>query len=497
MDTERLDPEHCYRALAARDRRFDGRFFVGVASTGIYCRPVCPARTPKQTNCTFYPSAAAAETAGFRPCLRCRPETAPGSPAWTGTSATVARAMRLIAEGALDDASVEELAARVGIGGRHLRRLFRQELGTTPAAAAQTHRAHLAKKLLDETSLSMGQVALAAGYRDVRRFNAGIRRSWQRSPTELRRQRAQPAAAESVIRLRLAYRPPLDWEEWLGFLRPRLIPGVETIDGATYRRGVSTHGVSGVIALSASPRDDSLLLQASLSLAPALPALVERARVFADLRADPGEIAAHLRRDPRLRTLVRRRPGLRIPGAWDPFETAVRAVLGQQVTVAAATTLAGRIVARFGAPAAQGDGDEGGSTLVAFPAAAVLAGADLSGLGLTEARIRTVTTLAGAVADGTLDLSGAADPAGQVRILQTLPGIGPWTAAYIAMRVLGDPDAFPASDLGLLKALETEGVRPAPAAAERIAETWRPWRSYAVMHLWAAALPRSSQGEKP
>ncbi len=477
----RLDPELCYRALSTRDARFDGRFFTAVRSTGIYCRPICPARTPKRENCLFLPCAAAAQEAGFRPCLRCRPEASPGTPAWLGTSASVSRALRLIGEGALDRGSVEALAERVGIGERQLRRLFLAHLGATPLAVAQTRRVLFAKKLIDETALPMVEVALASGFSSIRRFNDAIARTFGQNPTRLRRLRRGRAAADgSEITLQLPFRPPYPWRALLGYLAVRATPGVEAVSGDAYWRSVRIGDVTGVVCVEPVRGANHLLARIRLdSTAPLIEAAERLRRVF-DLGADPAAIAAQLGRDPRLRTRLTALPGLRVPGAWDGFELAVRAVLGQQVSVRGSTTLAGRLAEVHGEPLA--NGPPGVSRL--FPRPETLARARLSGLGLTGSRAAAIRALARAVADGALRLDGSGDPQPTLEALRALPGIGEWTAQYVAMRALREPDAFPASDLGLRRALGGPSGPASEAAALRRAEVWRPWRAYAAMWLW-------------
>ncbi len=468
-----LDHDTCYRAVQSRDPRFDGRFFTGVRTTGIYCRPVCPATTPRARNVAFYRCAAAAEQAGFRPCKRCRPETSPGTPAWLGTSATVSRALRLIDEGALDQGRVDDLAARLGLGARQLGRLFREHLGASPVAVAQTRRVHFARTLAEQTALPMTQVALAAGFGSLRRFNALVRATFGAPPGELRRRAgARTAGAGFVARLPL--RPPYAWEQVLGYLGGRGIGGVEEVAGGVYRRTIVWDGRPGIISVQPGGADH-LLLEADLPGIAGAIALVARVRRMFDCGAEPHVIAAHLGRDPLLAASVRRRPGLRLPSGWDPFEMAVRAVVGQQVSVAAASTVTGRIARRVGTPLAA---PSGGLTHL-FPAPAALAAADLSGLGLNTRRIETIKGLARAVAAGDLDLAAPRGPADLQARLTALPGIGPWTAQYVAMRALGEPDAFPAGDLGLKKAA------PGIDLAAR-AEAWRPWRAYAALHLWAS-----------
>jgi AraC family transcriptional regulator of adaptative response / DNA-3-methyladenine glycosylase II len=476
-----LDDSACYRALLTRDARFDGKFFVAVRTTGIYCRPICPARTPKRENVSFYRCAAAAEAAGFRACRRCHPEASPGTPAWNGTSAAVSRALRLIEDGALDDGRSDALAARVGLGERHLRRLFERHLGASPVEIAQARRTHFARALIDCDALPMSKVALAAGFRSIRQFNHSIRRAFGRSPSEIRRlRRSLPGDAPLIVRL--AYRPPFDWRSLLEFLRRRATPGVESVLGDTYQRTFESEGGTGTLAVSAIAGENRLALRVEGSSARGLMRVVERVRRVFDLNADPATIEATLSADPRLRRLVRLRPGLRVPGAWDGFELAVRAVLGQQVSVAAATTLAGRLAERFGRPL-----DRPGRNLTRlFPTAATLSDCDLQAIGLTKARADTIRRLAVGVAAGELRLDSSLGLDEAVQRLSALPGIGEWTAQYVALRAFGEPDAFPTGDLGLRRAMaDHAGIPSTPALSQR-AESWRPWRGYAAVHLWTS-----------
>jgi len=490
-DREILDPDLCYRALLSRDPRFDGRFFTGVTTTGIYCRPICPARTPKLQNVRFFVCAAAAEEAEFRPCRRCRPDAAPGTPAWLGTSATVSRALRLIAEGALDGESVERLAERLGVGPRHLRRLFALHLGTSPAAIAATRRTHFARKLIDETRLPMTAIALDAGFSSVRRFNASIRQTFGRSPTELRRKvrsligtsqsRSSTGSVSGELALRLPFRPPLDWPALTRFLALRATPGVEAVDEQSYRRTIRIGDAAGVIEVQPVAGRCWLRLSVWMSGSTGLLHVVERVRRMFDLNSDPLAIDRRLSEDPRLAPLVAAQPGLRVPGAWDPFELAVRAILGQQVSVKGATTMAGRLAARFGTSLTHPMHSD---VTRVFPKPEALADADLTTIGLTTARSAAIRGLARAVCEGRLKLDAAWGADRVETELTRLPGIGPWTAQYVAMRGLQEPDAFLPGDLGLRRAVSVNGKLPTQTALLEMAEPWRPWRAYAAMHLW-------------
>jgi AraC family transcriptional regulator, regulatory protein of adaptative response / DNA-3-methyladenine glycosylase II len=469
------------RARISRDPRFDGKFFIAVTSTGIYCRPICPVRSPKRENIRYFPTAAAAAEAGFRPCLRCRPEAAPGTPAWLGTSAVVRRALRLIDDGFLDGASVEMLAARLGIGARHLDRLFVEHVGASPYAVAQTRRLHFAKRLLDETDLPITGIALAAGFGSVRRFNDAVQKTYHRSPRVLRQlRRLRPASSigDEVV-LKIAFRPPYDWMHVQGFLAARAIPGVERVEEGAYARTLTCDSGHAVVQVRPLADQNALELRVRGAAPSALFRISGTARRVFDLGADPARIILALGRDRLLARLVRRRPGLRIPGVWDAFECAVRAVIGQQITVAAGRTLVARLVARVGQPVSTGV--EGLTHL--FPSPVALAHANLDGLGLTTARIDTLRALSRAITDG-LDLNGPADDV--IPALRALRGIGAWTAQYVALRALGEPDAFPMADLVLRRAASTNGTPLTAVALEARAEPWRPWRGYAAVHLWQA-----------
>jgi AraC family transcriptional regulator of adaptative response / DNA-3-methyladenine glycosylase II len=480
-----LDADVCYRALQTRDARFDGRFFTAVTSTGIYCRPICPARTPMRKHCRFYASAAAAQQSGFRACLRCRPEIAPQSPAWSGTASTVSRAMARIAEGALDGphASVERLADSLGVGERQLRRLFDQHIGASPLAVAQTRRVLFAKQLLHETRLPMASVAMAAGFGSIRRFNDTFRALYKRPPSQLRR-RSITASATAPLVLRLSYRPPFDWNALLAFFAARAIPGVEEVRDGIYRRIVRVDDHIALIAVSHLPERNALQAEIACDHVPALPVIASRLRRVFDLDADTEAIARHLSRDRALAPIVRRQPGLRTPGGWDAFEVAVRAILGQQISVVAACSLAAKLVALSTPPAALGD-----ATLThAFPTAKQLAAADLSALGMPAARRAALLSLAHA-AIAQPDLFEAANTLEEsIARLRSVPGIGEWSAQYIALRGLHHPDAFPASDIGILRNAEHIFAMPlSPAQLLARSEQWRPWRGYAAQHLWSAS----------
>jgi AraC family transcriptional regulator of adaptative response / DNA-3-methyladenine glycosylase II len=490
-----LDPATCYRALTAHDARFDGAFFIGVTTTGVYCRPVCPARVPAADRCRFFRLAAEAERAGFRACFRCRPELAPGFVAEGSTEhASVDAIARLVGAAAaridagyLNEASVDDLADELGVTSRHLRRAMEARLGVTPVELAQTKRLALAKHLLQETALPLGDVAFASGFASVRRFNALFQERFGRAPSVVRRERRvpEPEQAEDSISLRLDHRPPFDWDALLSFLAGRAIPGVERVSQGAYHRGVTLGGRSGWLSVRRDPKRNALRASVSLSLAPVLTAVVARLRALFDLDAQPSVIAEHLGRDPLLAPLVAAHPGLRVPGAFDGFEMAVRAVLGQQVSVAAATTLSGRLVQRFGLRSSvDGTGEKLGVSRQ-FPPASRLADAsvdEIAALGMPGARARTILELSRAISREELRLTPGVTPSEVIEKLQSLPGVGPWTAHYVALRALRWPNAFPAADLGVRKALGVSSVR----AAEERAARWEPWRAYAVLHLWTS-----------
>ena len=484
-----LDADACYRAVAAHDARFDGAFFIGVTSTGIYCRPVCRVKTPRRENCRFFAHASQAEGAGFRPCLRCRPELAPQTLAWSAQDASALlaqHAARLLdSPDAWGDEvpSVAGLAARLGVSDRHLRRVFEAELGVSPMDWLQTRRLLAAKQLLADTRLPVAQVALAAGFASLRRFNAAFAAQYRMSPTALRRDGSEAKPGDGIA-VTLGYRPPYDVREMLQFLQQRGIAGVEQIDQSTHTVARTLRlddDTRGWIACRFEPEQHRVQVRVAESLAPQLPRVIARVRAWLDLDADPAAIHAVLGADfPAL-------AGLRVPGTLDGFELAVRAVVGQQVTVAAARTLTTRLVERFGTPLATPI--DGLTRLFPSPAAlAAASGDELGQLGLVRQRQAAIHALAQAVSSGQIRLHAGADVAATMDALKALPGIGAWTADYIALRALRWPDAFPAGDVALQKALSPDGQRLTARAAEGRAERWRPWRAYAVIRAWHSPL---------
>ena len=476
------------RARLSRDARFDGQFFIGVRTTGIYCRPICPANTPNSENVTFFPSAAAAGEAGYRPCLRCRPECSPGTPAWNGTSTTVRRGLRLIEEGVLDGGSVETLADRLGVTSRHLRRLFSRHLGAGPQAIAHTQRLHFAKRLIDQTTLPMQEIAIAAGYGSVRRFNDAFVNTYGRSPRELRRGNDKQASTGEQFTVTLPVSKPFNWQVLCAFFGPRGIPGVETVIDNRYLRTVLIDGKPGIIELCHV--DDSVALTLHGVPTSVLFPVVQRCRALFDLDAPVREICSVLAENALLKKRLKIHPGIRVPGAWDGFELTVRAVLGQQVSVKAATTLAGRIAIRYGQPIPGSlAGVAKNSALThTFPEPERLANARFNDLGLIGARAESIRQVARAVADGNLRFDLSQDPEIFRETFLGIRGIGDWTEQYVSMRALKNPDAFPASDLGLLRAFDQKDKpRMKPAHLEEISQAWRPWRAYAALLLWSPA----------
>jgi len=462
------DREICRRARLARDPRFDGEFFLAVRTTGIYCRPICPARPPAEKNVTYFRSAAQAAAAGYRPCLRCRPESAPNSPAWRGTASTVQRALRLIRQGALDQGSLADMAERLGVGERYLRKLFERDLGASPQAIALNQRLLFARKLLLETSMPITEVAFAAGFGSVRRFNSAMQTQFRQAPRDLRR-RPGPPDSGGGIRLQLQYRPPYDWEGVRGFLARHAIEGVETVEGDCYRRKLMLAGHPASIVVKPVPKRDALELELRSADHRQLMPIVARVRRMFDLDANPAAVRESLGRDRLLRPLLLAHPGIRAPGCWSLFESAIRAIVGQQVSTRAARGICGRLAAAASADPAH----------PVFPSASALAGLEDSHFPMPGRRRQTLRDLCGQFDGREEELDLAA--------LAAVRGVGPWTVAMVAMRGLGDPDVFPGRDLGLEKAWR--GIAPAGTRPEDRIDHWRPWRSYAANLLWRSLDP--------
>lgn len=490
-----LDQDSCYRAVQSRDARFDGVFFTAVRTTGIYCRPSCAARTPLRANVHFYPTAAAAQGAGYRACKRCRPDATPNSPEWNSRADVVGRAMRLILDGVVDREGVSGLAKRLAYSPRQINRQLLAVLGAGPKALAEAQRSRTARILLETTDRSMADVAFAAGFGSVRRFNETIRSVYGMAPTDVRariRAHADTVAdpAGGTIHLRLAYRPPLDFPGLLSFLAQRSVPGVEECTAGTYRRVLSLPHQLAIVSVQVPERSsrsaggpDACYLACQIQLQDLrdLTAAVQRCRRLLDLDADPQAVADVLARDPRLAPLIKANPGRRVPGHVDEHELAVRAVLGQQVSIAAARSLAGRLAIRYGQPLSA----PVGSLSHAFPTAQALASAGPLDLPLPASRKQALSALVGRLADGQIALDGGSDRDRVAAQMGALPGIGPWTVAYIRMRALSDPDAFLPTDLGVRRAVGQLGLPGDPASIAAMAERWRPWRAYALQHLWA------------
>ncbi|MDO8432835.1 MAG: DNA-3-methyladenine glycosylase 2 [Candidatus Binatus sp.] len=482
-----LEPDTCYRAAKAHDPRFDGRFFIGVSSTGIYCRPICTVKMPKRENCTFFPSAAAAESEGYRPCLRCRPELAPGNASVDSSHRIAQAAASLIEDGTLSENSLDTLAARLGVTDRHLRRVFQGEFGVCPVAFAQTQRLLLAKRLLTDTDSALTDIAFASGFGSLRRFNALFKDRYRLSPKQLRKT-PRPAAAPDTLTFELSFRPPYDWASMLAFLRARCVTGVEEVGDASYRRIVRiAHGGEqhvGWLEVAMSPKKPALRILISASLMKVLPAVLARIKHLMDLSANPSEIAETLG------DLAARNPGLRVPGAFDGFEIAVRAILGQQITVAAARTLASRFAKAFGCPVES----PFPALSIAFPSPeriAQLSLNDVASLGVIASRARAIIQMAGLITERDLSLTPGVNVDSTLQKLRSIPGVGEWTVQYLAMRTLAWPDAFLHTDLIVMRALAEKNPRRVLARSE----AWRPWRAYAVMHLWAAEKSRRAKLE--
>lgn len=488
-----IDADACYRAVLARDRRFDGRFYTAVRTTGIFCRPICPAPTPKRVNVQFYASAAAAQAAGYRPCLRCRPERAPGPGEVGARPDLLQRSLKLIERGWLDGGSVAQMAGQLAVGERQLRRLFDRHLGAAPVQIAQSRRLLLAKQLIQDSTLPMRDVAFAAGFGSLRRFNEAFAAAYQVAPASWRRQlrsgqdapprsQGQRVAASPFV-LRLYHRPPLDWPSLLHFYAVRALDGIETITGQTYRRALSIADAPVVVAISPGGAD-YLRVEVHAHSLSILPALLARLRQVFDLGCDPIAIRGALDGDARLGPLLATRSDLRVPGGWGGFELAVRAVLGQQVTVSQAIRLSSSLVERLGS-ALPTDLAASSGLRRCFPTPAQVADADLGFLPMPGARQQTLRTLARAVLDRPQLLQPGPSLGTAIDTMLAIGGIGPWTAHYVALRELREPDAFPASDAGLLRAWQKlTGTRPTPIELTAQAEAWRPWRAYAAQLLW-------------
>ncbi|MEM7342689.1 MAG: AlkA N-terminal domain-containing protein [Chloroflexota bacterium] len=474
----------CYCAIEHNDERFDGEFFTAVLTTGIYCRPTCHARTPKRENVRFFSTAAAASEAGFRPCLRCRPESAPELFIYNQPSPIVSRALRLMSEGILDEQSLDEFANMLHISTRQLRRYFVDELGAPPIAVAQTRRLLFAKKLIDETRLPMTEVAFSAGYSSIRRFNEAIRQTYGRTPSALRnsRQNKKQAADIKYSQLKLYYCPPFDWPLIMAFLHQRAIPGVEIVENNVYKRTVKFEDTIGIIEVEPVENERYCLVRVPNTLSRHLLTITERVKRIFDLRTNPSTMIETLSKDKELGRLIQKYPGLRVPGAWDKFEVAVRAILGQQISVKAATTFCGRVAEMYGDPVPE---PQHPKLTHVFPTPDRLSRATLTEIGLTNKRALTLQTFSKAIDQGDLSLQTAHTLDDAVKSLTTISGIGPWTANYIAMRALSEPDAFPSGDLILRRA--ASGISDTALTTSQLqqkAENWRPWRAYATLLLW-------------
>jgi AraC family transcriptional regulator, regulatory protein of adaptative response / DNA-3-methyladenine glycosylase II len=474
-----LDWRVCSRARLARDARFDGKFFIGVKSTRIYCRPICRSRTSKEENVRYFATAAAAAEAGYRPCLRCRPECSPGAAALAGTKNTVSRALRLISETGLEDGGVEGLAAHLGVGSRHLRRLFLRHLGATPSAVEQTRRLHFAKKLIDETQLSMTQIALASGFGSVRRFNAGMRKVYQRTPSQIRglsrRKEKQP---EDHYWFQLSYRPPYDWKRLLEFLSAWAIPGVEVVEGERYRRSIRVGGSCGCVEITREEGHDALLARVQIAEPQALFFVMERIRAMFDVDADWPKIARILGADEALGRKIKASPGLRVPGCWNGFEFAVQALLVEELGLEKARSTAAQVVEAFGNRA-----ELGGGITHLFPGPEALAGADLTGFGIAAETAEAIRGVARAVRDRRIRFEKMVDGEAFLAQLAAMRGMGNLALQYVAMRAVREPDAFPVLDEKLASGMRLRSA----VEIENRSQIWRPWRAYAAMYLWSFA----------
>ncbi len=484
-----LDPVACYSALSSRDSRFDGKFYIAVKSTGIYCRPICPAPTALYKNCLFYSTAAGAESAGFRPCLRCFPESSPSFSVNLKMSETVRHALQIIEHEGGDGQKVDDIARRLGISSRHLRRTFQQQLNVSPTQVITTKRVQMAKKLINETQLTMSQIAMASGFPSTRQFNADIRKTYQKTPSALRKGTNATDASESVLVVNMAYRPPFSWLQIEKYFQPRLIDGVEQFSEGVYRRVLKLDGQCGIIRVGTPPHSNNLTLEVPGMFWRHLPKIIQKSRELFDLDSDPQGIDHYLSSDSHLAKTIKLKPGVRILGAWSFFELSLRTIIGQQITVVGAATITRRLVEKTGEPLAKkfltsmSDADQ--KIVCLFPAAEHLVDADLSNIGLTTARIDTIKRFSEAYLRGCFEITPPVDTRKVMASLTSIKGIGPWTANYIAMRALRDPDAFPAADLGLIKAYgQINGDKVTAGELAEISEQWRPWRGYAAMYLW-------------
>ncbi|MEL6470696.1 MAG: AlkA N-terminal domain-containing protein [Cyanobacteria bacterium J06623_4] len=503
----RLDAQVCYQAMRANDRRFDGRFFVGVKSTGVFCRPVCPARLPKFENCTFYLSAGAAQQAGYRPCLRCRPELAPmsdgGACVADGAKTVVAKALRLIEAGALDEGSVAALAARLEVSDRTLRQQFAQYVGASPSQVAKTRRLLFAKRLIDETPLKMTEVAMSAGFKSIRSFNSAFLQTYGRSPSSFRSggrtartltQSGSPSQARPTqpITLKLPVSEPYNWDALMGFWQPRSVTGVEVATPTSYCRSIEIDAQQGWVSVLPVAEKPYLQVQIGFPQVGQIGKIMSRLRRMFDVGVSVAVVEAHLARSPLLKMPLQTAQGLRIPGAWDAFELSVRAIVGQQVSVAGATTVFNRLVNSWGETLTAPDSPSVLDRV--FPKPATLAGADLTQVGLIRTKAKAISTLAQIVAENPLFFEEMTTLPTAVKTLCALPGIGPWTAQYIAMRALNEPDALPPGDLALLRAAKRLGYEVSKREFENMAEDWRPWRGYGAMYLWQFDAAQASCG---
>lgn len=481
----KLSKDICVRAMRSKDVKFDGRFYIGVHSTGIYCRPICPAPTPKLKNIQFYPSAAAAADDGLRPCLRCKPEVAPGIN-WQETPAIISEALKLISDKFPDEIKMDDLAEELKISNRHLRRLFQQNLGTTSFSIWNTQKIHFAKRLIDETGLPMTEIAFASGFNSIRSFNNSFKKIYGKSPSELKENQNREDIDQSIA-LHVAYREPFNWSALLDFLEIRAIPGIEQVISGTYQRIIQIGDKNGMILVSGENKENSrpvIKVKIAFPESDKLYYISEKIKKLFDLDAPADEIDKFLKKDPLLKTSIQKNGGLRVPGCWDQFELCIRAILGQQISVKGATTISGRIVEKYGQEYVGPVFNNNHQKWFTFPKPSILKDASFDGLGLTKNRIATIKSLATAVYNREIDFEQHTESEFMVKKLKEIKGIGDWTAQYITMRALRDPNAFPASDLGLIKAVSTTSEKIKPKNLEKLSQNWTPWRATAAMYLW-------------